>query len=527
MLALFERYRIDKPIRLIELFAGYGSQALALENMGVEFEHHKVVEFDKYAVKSYNALHGTEYEPEDITQVHDLDITNTDKHTYIMTYSFPCQDLSLAGKGRGMSKGTRSGLLWEVERLLKENNLPQVLLMENVTQVHGTKHKEDFVRWTQFLAKLGYSNQWQDLNAKHYGIPQNRNRTFMVSILGDYEYHFPKPIELKYRLKDFLENEVDEKYYLSDKMLNFFKENDKKQKEQGNGFAFEPTDGDTVASAVTTRNGSRMDDNFIVNHIGNVDIGNNESNNRVYSEEGLSPTLNTMQGGHRQPKIVENTKQTLCLNSKVDGKQPSLQDRVYDPKGVSTAITTSFMPSIAIPEDTKQYSLEPQVLRAKRTEYGKKIRRDYEKGNIKESRHNMRVLEPRQDGDGIYINRPHQKRGTVQKGMIQTIKTASDDIGVVVQEPTIIDLKSSERFARKPSTKIVPGLTTDTRLSLAVPSSLRIRKLTPRECLRLMGLKDKQIGKMETVQSNAQLYKQAGNSIVVNVLEAIFREMME
>lgn len=159
MLELFPLYKIDKPIRLIELFAGYGSQALALENMGVEFEHHKVVEFDKYAVKSYNALHGTQFEPEDITQVHDLNITDTDKYTYIMTYSFPCQDLSLAGKGRGMSKGTRSGLLWEVERLLKENNLPQVLLMENVTQVHGTKHKEDFVKWKQFLAKLGYSNQ--------------------------------------------------------------------------------------------------------------------------------------------------------------------------------------------------------------------------------------------------------------------------------------------------------------------------------------------------------------------------------
>lgn len=117
-------FKIDKPIRLIELFGGIGSQAMALRNIGADFEHHLLVEFDPYPVKSYNAIHGTNFEPMDITKIHgdDLKITETDKYCYIMTYSFPCQDLSVAGNMKGYTKGsgTRSGLLWEVERLIRE-----------------------------------------------------------------------------------------------------------------------------------------------------------------------------------------------------------------------------------------------------------------------------------------------------------------------------------------------------------------------------------------------------------------------
>ena len=213
-------YKIDKPIRLIELFAGVGSQAMALRNIGANFEHHRVIEFEKYAIKSYNAIHGTDFETTDIRDIKgsDLGITETDKYCYIVTYSFPCQDLSVAGKGAGMEKGsgTRSGLLWEVERLLNEcEELPQVLLMENVPQVHGKKNMADFEKWINFLKSKGYSNYWQDLNAKNYGVAQNRNRCFMVSILGDYTYEFPKPIPLTKTMKDYLEEEVDEKYYIN------------------------------------------------------------------------------------------------------------------------------------------------------------------------------------------------------------------------------------------------------------------------------------------------------------------------
>jgi DNA (cytosine-5)-methyltransferase 1 len=213
-------FKIDKPIRLIELFGGIGSQAMALRNIGVSFEHYRLVEFDKYPVASYNAVHGTNFEPTDVTKIHgsDLGIVDTEDYCYILTYSFPCQDLSVAGLGKGMKKGsgTRSGLLWEVERLLNEtDNLPQVLLMENVPQVHGKNNMEDFEKWIEFLESKGYSNYWQDLNAKNYGVAQNRNRCFMVSILGNYTYEFPQPVSLTKTMKDYLEEEVNEKYYIN------------------------------------------------------------------------------------------------------------------------------------------------------------------------------------------------------------------------------------------------------------------------------------------------------------------------
>lgn len=220
-------FKINKPIRLIELFAGIGSQAKALENLGVEFEHWFVCEFDKHAIDSYNAIHGTNFETSDITKVQSSELKITERererYCYILTYSFPCQDLSLAGKQKGMTKGsgTRSGLLWEVERLLDGLNgvLPQVLLMENVPQVIGKNNINDFQQWLKKLESLGYSNHIQILNAKDYGIPQNRKRCFMVSILGEYTYNFPKPVELQLKLKDMLEDNVDEKYYLSNEKI--------------------------------------------------------------------------------------------------------------------------------------------------------------------------------------------------------------------------------------------------------------------------------------------------------------------
>jgi DNA (cytosine-5)-methyltransferase 1 len=238
---LYEEYKITKKIRLIELFAGVGAQAMALERLGADFEHYRVVEFDKYAIASYNAIHGTDFPTMDITQIkgEDLGIVDTDSFTYLLTYSFPCTDLSVAGKQMGMQKGsgTRSGLLWEVERLLNETeNLPQVLIMENVTQVHGTKNKDDFQNWVSFLESKGYSNFWQDLNAKNYGVAQNRDRCFMVSLLGNYTYKFPEPIPLRRAMKDYLEDNVDEKYYIksekADKLIAQLVENGTLPKEK-------------------------------------------------------------------------------------------------------------------------------------------------------------------------------------------------------------------------------------------------------------------------------------------------------
>jgi DNA (cytosine-5)-methyltransferase 1 len=148
----------------------------------------------------------------------DYEIVDTDKYIYIKTYSFPCQDLSVAGKMRGMTKGsgTRSCMLWEVERTLDEmDELPQVLLMENVPQVIADANIADFRDWQDFLENKGYTNYVDTLNAKDYGVAQNRERTFMVSLLGDWNYKFPQSIPLTKTMADYLEDEVDEKYYIN------------------------------------------------------------------------------------------------------------------------------------------------------------------------------------------------------------------------------------------------------------------------------------------------------------------------
>lgn len=297
--------KITKPIRLIECFAGYGSQALALKYLGVDFEHWKIAEWAVKSIQAYKDMHfaddNTDYSAEyskewlidylfakgisadynkpmtreqiarmgeekirrvynniiathnlvSVTNVKgsDLNIRDTDRFTYLLTYSFPCQDLSLAGNKKGMAKnsGTRSGMLWEVERILNEcleiGELPQILLMENVTEVHGQNNKSHFFEWLNFLETIGYKSYWQDLNGKDFGVPQNRNRTFMVSILGDFYYEFPKTMKLEKRLKDVLETQVDSKYYLSDKIVDYFVKHTEECKEKGNGFKFEPTDG--------------------------------------------------------------------------------------------------------------------------------------------------------------------------------------------------------------------------------------------------------------------------------------------
>lgn len=241
------KYRIEKNTALIEMFGGVGTQAMAFETLGVPFTYHLLVEFDKFPVASYNAIHGTSFPTMDIRDVHieDLRIEDKENNHYFLTYSFPCTDLSNAGKMAGMSRkdweegnSTRSGLLWEVERILREGYekgcdegnptkyLPDTLLMENVTQVHSAKNKEDWDYWLAFLESIGYKSTYKDMNSKDYGVPQNRNRTFCVSYLErDKEYIFPEPIELETCMEDYLEDEemVDEKYYINtpaaDKLL--------------------------------------------------------------------------------------------------------------------------------------------------------------------------------------------------------------------------------------------------------------------------------------------------------------------
>jgi len=208
---------------------GYGSQSLAMDYLGIPYDKYLAVDFDQYAIQSYNDIHGTNYPPMDITQLESLNIKDSDKYSYWLFYSFPCTDISNSGKMEGFKEesGTRSSLLWQVKRLLKnakenENSLPEILVMENVPCVL-TIDSDSWRKWVKFLEDLGYSNYCKVLNATDYGIPQNRKRAFMVSILGDYSYTFPKPIKLEHRLKDMLEDNVNESYYLSSDATEFFK----------------------------------------------------------------------------------------------------------------------------------------------------------------------------------------------------------------------------------------------------------------------------------------------------------------
>ena len=505
-------FKIDKPIRLIELFAGVGSQAMALRDLGASFEHHRVVEFDKFAVASYNAIHDTNFSTLDIRQVKgsDLGIIETEKYCYILTYSFPCQDLSVAGKQRGMTKGsgTRSGLLWEVERLLKETEyLPQVLLMENVPQVISDANIKDFQLWQDFLASKGYSNYVEILNAKDYGVAQNRERCFMVSILGDYNYKFPKPIQLTKTMKDYLEDDVDEKYYINtEKAQSLIKKLIDGNQIQGcignvnpsgNGINGNVYSGD-LAPTLTTNKGegikictdlsinnpkiteisncitARQDRGIsnqrsvgsaVVEQIGNISEANawdNPQVGRVYSDKGLSPTLNTMQGGNKQPMIVASRgRNPVNPSDRTPGNYVEQRLEVNS-QGLCNTITS-----------VQKDNMVLETVAVKQATY-----KGYEECVV---------------GGVADLSFPSSKtrRGRVQDGG-----------------------------------NTCPTLTAETTGVCRIESQYRIRKLIPLECWRLMDFTDDDFHKAESVNSNSQLYKQAGNSIVKAVLMAIFKQML-
>ena len=206
-------------IRVFEAFAGYGSQSIALRNIGINYEVVGISEIDEHAIKAYEAIHNSANNLGDITKIN---VENIPEHD-LFTYSFPCQDLSIAGKQMGLTNSTRSGLLYECEKII-EAKKPKYLLLENVKNLVSKRFKPDFDKWLEYLESLGYTNYWQILNAKDFGVPQNRERVFVVSILGKHNpFEFPKPIPLTKNIKDTLEGEVDDKYYMSDKCIEKMK----------------------------------------------------------------------------------------------------------------------------------------------------------------------------------------------------------------------------------------------------------------------------------------------------------------
>lgn len=364
-------------IKYLSLFSGIGAFEKALKRNGIKYELVGFSEIDEYAIKSYCAVHNVDPSL-NLGDISKIDITTLPNDIDLITHGSPCQDFSVAGKQAGGDKGsgTRSSLMWCTVDIVEQTK-PKYVVWENVKNLLSTKNRHNFDSYINIMSELGYNSYHQVLNAKNYGIPQNRERVFTVSIRSDvdkFNFEFPEKQELKLKLKDMLETEVDKKYYLSDSVVQ----------------KYIPVHSDNS------------------NVVGKLDIKGHDCIKRVYSDAGISPTLTNMQGGNRQPKIIDKT---ICLNSKggrngIEGLQPSLKDRIYDSNGIATCVATSnfFMPNYT--------------------------------------------------------------------------------------------------------------------------ENLRIRKLTPRECWRLMGFDDEDFEKAKAVPtSDTQLYKQAGNSIVVNVLEAIFKKM--
>lgn len=586
-------YKINKPIRLIEFFAGVGAQHKALTNLKANFESYKICEWALSSIIGYNAIHlgnfngiwDNETDKNKITQflyekgvslnynepatleqlkrvdmeklkqcansiinLHNLvdisrvkgntlEIVDKDKYCYLMTYSYPCQDLSSAGKQAGQveGSGTRSSLLWEVGRILKEckesNSLPQVLLMENVPNCHGTKNIKEWHKWLETLELLGYKNFWQDLNSKDYGIPQTRNRCYMVSILKESDkpiiYNFPKKKRLNLLLKDLLESNVDEKYYLSDKMINCFSGVNQKESEfpRGERFAqaLEKTNNVGIANTITTCAGNRVTDNFIIDDTINENLKTKLCNELIAT--GKVKEYDVIRHSYSNSRLQDWDKR----NTEQNNISPTLDTRC-DCLGV------------VIPENTKKgYAIA-------------------------------------KDGDGVYINRPEQTRGTVQKGMIPTLTTCpTNDVGVVVKEPNYLgtyQYSKSDKFMHnkeryKPNKECADTIQTtqkegivetsprllggfgnkcnndtqyhtqnriyDDKMAVALNTgfnpyyynNLRIRKLTPLECFRLMAFSDEDYYTMKQYLSDSKLYHCMGDSIVVKVLEDIFRELIE
>lgn len=412
-------------LRVLSLFSGIGAFEVALDEEQIEWELDHYCEIDNHATKSYNQIHG-------VTDKDNLvDVTNIDYSKVgpidLVTYGFPCQDISVDGKGAGFfdedGNITRSGLFFNAADIIRHTK-PKFAIFENVKNLTGKRFKAEFETVLNTLDELGYNTYWKVLNAKDYGIPQNRERVFGVSIRKDIDhgYEFPLPVELTLRLKDMLEEQVDEKYYLSEKVQERFKLTDP---------ALKKSIIETTAPDFRT--------------IGQRDL--------VYQKNGIMGSL--VATDYKQPKQILESKRIGGLFDDEKGKHQA--DSIWDTNHLAPTLDTMQggyrQPCVIVPEATKKGYAEAVP------------------------------------GDSINLEQPNSKtrRGRVGKGVAQT-------------------------------------LTCSCNQAVVEPLEFRIRKLTPRECWRLMGFKDEYFDRVHAV-SNTQLYKQAGNSIVVDVLRAIFREL--
>ena len=426
-------------IRVFEAFAGYGSQSMALERLKQDYSQfdYKVVgisEIDKYAVKAYNATHEPTTNYGDVCLIDWNSVPDFD----LFTYSFPCQDISSAGRQRGLEagSGTRSSLLWECRKAI-EAKRPKYLLMENVKALVSKKFISHFNDWLLYLESIGYSNFWKVLNAKDYGVPQNRERVFVVSILGNNEqYKFPNTFELTKRLKDVLEERVDEKYYLSNKLIDYIFSNGGKDSKYKPAIGLQNGEKPSYAVTANYYKTPRQATYIIQNGRGYVRT----------KEFELSTTV-ARHGFERN---------NFAFVSYTRDKKGNVVNRHL--KDVANTVHTSTSSG----GNTDCFVFEPKIKQL------------------------CNILK-----EGNYSN---PKRGRVY--CVDGISPTLDTMAGGGREPKILS------------------------------KNYRIRKLTPRECFRLMGVSETDIDKIQSAGiSNSQQYKMAGNSIVVDVLYFIFKNL--
>lgn len=448
-------------------------------------------EFDKYATSSYCAIHN-ENESKNLGDITKVDETKLEPFNMICGGS-PCQDFSVAGKQKGSVwtckdcgheynpltvhwserdkcpccgsnniEKTRSSLLVEYLRVIRANK-PNFGMYENVKNIVGKQFKDTFKMFTDELDEYGYNVYWKVLNAKDYGIPQNRERVYLIFIkkeLDNGKFTYPEPFDNGMRLKDILEENVDEKFYISEDKVQRFLTNLNNEdallydacQVKREGKSREYNDFCPTLTARDYKDPRLVNDN-VVKQIGTISKceGNwkNPQVGRIYSTDGCSPTLNTCGGGSHEPKIVQ------LGNVNPSGK--GMNGNVFDENGLAPTLTTNKGEGnkIAIRQATKK-------------------RIECELGGVAD------------------LSYPESKtrRGRVQEnGQIYPTITATETGGCRIESP------------------------------------IRIRKLTPKECFRLMGFSDENFEAAEKMVSNSQLYKQAGNSIVVDVLYYILVEL--
>lgn len=601
-------YTAENPLRLIELFAGIGSQTQALTNIGIAHKVVAISEIDKYAIQSYEAMHGKANNLGDIRKIEELPDAD------LWTYSFPCQDISVAGKGAGIKEGTRSGLLFEVERLLRvaseKGTLPKYLLLENVKNLVSKKFKADFDKWLDFLAELGYTNYWKVLNAKDYGIPQNRERVFCVSIRGKHEpFVFPKPKELTIRLRDMIDETVDERFYLKESTIRSILRSTFNSRRD----SIRPGDG--LANTLLARDWRGPQCVQVGEVVGGKWDKMHDISKRVYEPDGIAPTVHCQQGGNTELKIAEDfvlgglqkhqtprtdgisptlteamgkgggqtpiiidtaepkerfykqafetLKENECevgdtidaFNKKVNksGVCPTLTTR---PEGFKTAI----LPVVGAmrgrnPEDPSDRTAGvPTEQRLEINEKGlcnalTTVQKD-----------NLLIEEDKQDYVSRRYNEFIEEKGYVPEMFVAYNKTEIKDVAptltgqcsspsgssavLKLETPVKVNVANKKGYEEANPGDYVnityPGSKTKRGRvgngvahtltcgdgNAVITENVRIRKLTPRECLRLMGWKDEQIDKIVAAKiSGTQQYRQAGNGIVVQVLESIFKAL--